>query len=220
VHSSRPAREGRRRNRERQPVAAVGPARNDGQAGLTLEIYLARHGETEWTLNGRHTGRTDLTLTKHGEEEAAALGARLAGINFDVVYSSPLQRSTRTAEIAGFPNHRFTPLLREADYGEYEGITTKAIQASRPGWEIYKDGCPGGETPAQLYARALEFIALAESSGGRVLAFAHGHILRAVAVAWMSLDITAAASLLLDVATLSVLRHDEHGRLLAVWNAP
>ena len=126
----------------------------------------------------------------------------------------------RTAEIAGFPAHQVTPLLREVDYGDYEGITTKAIHDSRPGWELYKDGCPGGETPAQIYIRALEFIALAETSGGRMLAFGHGHILRAVAVAWMSLDITAAARLLLDVATLSVLRHDEHGRLLAVWNAP
>jgi probable phosphoglycerate mutase len=220
VHPSRSAREGRRRHRKRQPLVALGQARDDGQAGLTLEIYLARHGETEWTLNGRHTGSTDLLLTKHGEEEAAALGTRLAGTNFDVVYSSPLQRATRTADIAGFPNHQVTPLLREVDYGAYEGITTKTIHDSRPGWELYKDGCPGGETPAQIYARALDFIALAESTGGSVLAFAHGHILRAVAVAWMSLDITAAARLLLDVATISVLRHDEHGRLLAVWNAP
>jgi broad specificity phosphatase PhoE len=159
-------------------------------------------------------------LTKHGEEEAAALGTRLAGVHFDGVYSSPLQRATRTAEIAGFPSHQVTPLLREFDYGDYEGITTKAIHDSRPEWEIYKDGCPGGETPAQIYTRALEFIALAESNGGRVLAFAHGHILRAVAVAWMSLEITAAARLLLDVATVSVLRQDENGRLLAVWNAP
>jgi probable phosphoglycerate mutase len=158
-------------------------------------------------------------LTKHGEEEAAQLGPRLKGTNFDAVYSSPLQRATRTAEIAGFPNHQVTPLLREVDYGDYEGITTKTIHDARPGWELYRDGCPGGETPAQIYDRALEFIVLAESTGGRVLAFAHGHILRAVAVAWMSLDITAAARLLLDVATISVLRHDEHGRLLAVWNA-
>jgi broad specificity phosphatase PhoE len=220
VHTSGPARKGRRRHRKRQPLVALGQARDDGQAGLTLEIYLARHGETEWTLNGRHTGRTDLPLTKHGEEEAAQLGTRLKGTDFDAVYSSPLQRATRTAEIAGFPNHQVTPLLREVDYGDYEGITTKTIHDSRPEWELYKDGCPRGETPAQIYDRALDFIALAESTGGRVLAFAHGHILRAVAVAWMSLDITAAARLLLDVATISVLRHDEHGRLLAVWNAP
>ena len=171
-------------------------------------------------MNGRHTGRTDLPLTAHGEEEAATLRSRLAGLHFDAVYSSPLQRARHTADIAGFPNPVLSPLLREVDYGDYEGITTKAIHESRPGWELYKDGCPGGETPALVYARALDFIAVADSGAGRVLAFAHGHILRAVAVAWMSLDITAAARLQLDVATLSVLRHDEHGRVLAVWNAP
>lgn len=171
-------------------------------------------------MNGRHTGRTDLPLTAHGEEEAATLRPRLAGLQFDDVYSSPLQRASHTAEIAGFPNAQLTPLLREVDYGDYEGVTTKVIHESNPGWELYKDGCPGGETPAQVYARAMGFIALADTGTRRVLAFAHGHILRAVAVAWMSLDITAAARLELDVATLSVLRHDEHGRVLAVWNAP
>ena len=171
-------------------------------------------------MNGRHTGRTDLPLTAHGEEEAATLRSRLAGIQFDAVYSSPLQRARRTAEIAGFSEPQLTPLLREVDYGDYEGLTTKAIHEARPGWELYMDGCPGGETPAQVYARALDFIALAAGGNSRVLAFAHGHILRAVAVAWMSLDITAAARLELDVATVSVLRHAEDGRVLAVWNAP
>jgi broad specificity phosphatase PhoE len=127
----------------------------------------------------------------------------------------------RTAEIAGFPNPQVTPLLREADYGQYEGITSAQIHHQNPGWEIYKDGSPGGEAPAQIYARALEFIKLCETVDGRVLAFAHGHILRAVAVAWLRLDITAAANLQLDVATLSRLREDpDHGRLLAMWNAP
>jgi broad specificity phosphatase PhoE len=136
------------------------------------------------------------------------------------VYSSPLQRAWRTAEIAGFPGPHLTPLLREVEYGEYEGITTKAIHESRPGWELYKDGCPGGETPEQVYARAVDFITLAAAVDGRVLVFSHGHFLRAVAVAWMRLEIKAAAALYLDVATLSILRLDEHGRVLAVWNAP
>jgi broad specificity phosphatase PhoE len=136
------------------------------------------------------------------------------------VYSSPLQRARRTAEIAGFSNPQLTPLLREVDYGEYEGLTTKAIHESRPEWELYKDGCPGGETPAQIYARATEFITLAAGADRRVLAFSHGHFLRAIAVAWMTLDIRAAAALYLDVATISILRRDEHGRVLAVWNAP
>jgi broad specificity phosphatase PhoE len=136
------------------------------------------------------------------------------------VYSSPLQRAIRTAEIAGFPNPQLTPLLREVEYGEYEGITTKAIHEARPGWELYRNGCPGGETPGQIYTRAVDFIALAATVNGRVLAFSHGHFLRAVAIAWMELDIKAASALYLDVATLSILRHDEHGRVLAVWNAP
>ncbi len=137
------------------------------------------------------------------------------------MFSSPLQRAFRTAEIAGFPNPQLTPLLREADYGQYEGITSAQIHQQNPGWEIYKDGSPGGETPAQIYARALEFIRLCETVDGRVIAFAHGHILRAVAVAWLRLDITAAANLQLEVATLSRLREDlDHGRLLAMWNAP
>jgi broad specificity phosphatase PhoE len=137
-----------------------------------------------------------------------------------VVFSSPLKRARRTAEIAGFANPRLTPLLREVDYGEYEGLTTKAIRESHQDWELYKDGCPGGETPAQIYARAEEFVELAGAVSGRVLAFSHGHFLRAVAIAWMRLDIKAAAALYLDVATLSILRDDDHDRVLAVWNAP
>jgi broad specificity phosphatase PhoE len=153
------------------------------------------------------------------------LGSRLSGLRFDAVFSSPLQRAVQTSEIAGFPNPQLTPLLREADYGRYEGITTAQIHEQNPGWEIYRDGSPGGETPAQIYARAAEFIRLCETVNGRVLAFAHGHILRAVAVAWLGLDITAATNLQLDVATLSRLREDlDHGRgrvrVLAMWNAP
>jgi probable phosphoglycerate mutase len=149
------------------------------------------------------------------------LGSRLSGLRFEAVFSSPLQRAVRTSEIAGFPNPQLTPLLREVDYGQYEGVTTAQIREQNPGWEIYRDGSPGGETPAQIYARAFEFIRLCEKVDGRVLAFAHGHILRAVAVAYLRLDIIVAANLQLDVATLSRLREDpDHGRLLAMWNAP
>jgi len=132
-----------------------------------------------------------------------------------------MQRAVRTAVIAGFPDPRQTPLLLEFDYGEYEGLTSKEIHETNPGWELYRDGCPGGETPAQVYTRAREFLRLCESVNGRVLAFAHGHILRAVAVAWVRLDITAATGLQLDVATLSRLREDsERGRVIAMWNSP
>jgi broad specificity phosphatase PhoE len=106
------------------------------------------------------------------------------------------------------------------DYGEYEGLTTPAIHESRPNWELFHDGCPGGETPAHVYARAKDFIALADVGDGRAIAFAHGHILRALAVAWLDLNITVAAQLLIDVATVSVLCHDSRGRLLVTWNAP
>jgi probable phosphoglycerate mutase len=220
LRPARPAGPGRSGHRKRQPIAPLGQARDDGQAGLSLEVYLARHGETEWSINGRHTGSTDLPLTAHGEQQAAALRDRLAKLHFDAVYSSPLQRARRTAEIAGFPNPQVTPLLREVEYGAYEGLTTRTIHESSPGWELYRDGCPGGERPAQIRARAVDFITLAADTQGRVLAFSHGHFLRAVAIAWMNLDIKAARSLYLDVATLSLLRHDEHGRVLAVWNAP
>ena len=144
----------------------------------------------------------------------------LQKLHFDAVFSSPMHRATRTAELAGFPAPQLTPLLREVDYGEYEGMTTKAIRETKPDWELYKDGSPGGETPAQIYARAMAFIDLASAVGGRVLAFSHGHFLRAVAIAWMKLDVRAASTLDLDVATLSLLRDDDKGRLLVVWNAP
>jgi broad specificity phosphatase PhoE len=140
-------------------------------------------------------------------------------MHFDAVYSSPLQRARRTAELAGFPHPEISPLLREVDYGDYEGATTTAIHETNPAWELFRDGSPGGETPAQIYARAQQFVALATSSGGRVLAFGHGHILRAVGVAWIGAGITMAADLLLDVATLCVLRQDDR-RTIAVWNAP
>jgi len=132
-------------------------------------------------------------------------------------------RARRTAELAGFPHPQVTDLLREFNYGAYEGLTSAEIRASRPEWEIYHDGCPGGESPAQVLARAQQFLDLASSAaagGGDVLAFAHGHILRAVAIAWLALDITVASELRLDVATLSQLAETDRGRELGLWNSP
>jgi len=134
-----------------------------------------------------------------------------------------MQRARRTAELAGFPDPQVTNLLREFNYGEYEGMTSAEIRASRPDWEIYHDGCPGGESPAQVYARSQQFLDLgmsASAGNGDVLAFAHGHILRAIAVAWLALDITVAAEFRLDVATLSQLAATDRGRELALWNSP
>lgn len=131
-----------------------------------------------------------------------------------------MQRALRTAGIAGFANPVVTPLLREFDYGDYEGLTRRRILESRPDWDLYRDGCPGGETPSQVYERACAFIDMAGTNQGRVLAFAHGHILRAVAVAWVGLGIEVAEALELDVATLSILGDGERGRVLQMWNAP
>ena len=131
-----------------------------------------------------------------------------------------MQRATKTAHLAGFDHPHLTDLLKEVDYGQYEGLTTAQIQESDPDWEIYKDGSPGGETPAQIYARANEFIAFARhNADGRILAFAHGHILRAIAVAWIQADIEIAAKLQLDVATLNILRDADRGSVIALWNA-
>jgi len=130
-----------------------------------------------------------------------------------------MTRALRTAEIAGFPSPTVTPLLCEFDYGDYEGLTTKQIHKERPGWELYIDGCPGGESPQQAYARANEFIDLAARTTGSVLAFGHGHMLRAITVAWMDLGISAAARVMLDVATISILRDGDHGRVLQLWNS-
>ncbi len=132
-----------------------------------------------------------------------------------------MQRALRSAHLAGFPTPRITSLLEEANYGQYEGLTSSQIQETNPGWEIYHDGSPGGESPAQLYARAQRFISLVDTGGNkRLIAFSHGHILRALAVAWIGSDITVAAGLQLDVATLSILREGDHGRVIALWNAP
>ena len=136
------------------------------------------------------------------------------------MYSSQLQRARRTADLAGFDHPQITALLNEVDYGNYEGLTSAAIRQANPNWELYRDGCPGGETPAHMYARAREFIDMAtEAESERVIAFAHGHILRAIAVAWITVDITVAAKLQLDVASISILRDGDRGRMVALWNS-
>jgi probable phosphoglycerate mutase len=150
---------------------------------------------------------------------AAALRSRLNGISFATCYSSPMSRALRTANLAGFPHPTVTDLLREFDYGDYEGLTTAEIRSQRPGWELFRDGCPGGETPAQVYARARAFIALATASPGLVIAFAHGHVLRVVAAAFLELEVAVAARLALDTAALSILSQGDHGRVLQLWNS-
>ncbi len=185
---------------------------------MATDLYLVRHGETAWTRTGQHTGWTDLPLLPEGEEEARRLGERLRVISFAAVWTSDRQRAVRTAELAGFERPIVTPLLREYDYGDYEGVTTEEIQRQRPDWEIYTDGCPRGETPAQVEARARAFLAGVSGADGAVAVFSHGHLLRALAAAWAGFDITAAARLALDPASICVLRDGDRGRQIQRWN--
>jgi probable phosphoglycerate mutase len=185
---------------------------------VALDVYLARHGETAWSRGGRHTGRTDLPLLPEGEAQARRLGEHVRGLRFKAVYSSDLQRAVRTAELAGFARPQVTRLLREFDYGDYEGRTSAEIWKSRPGWQLFVDGCPGGETPAQVATRARAFLDGLRGLEGAAIVFSHGHLLRALGAMWLELDIAVAAVLALDTASVSVLRDDERGRALQRWN--
>jgi probable phosphoglycerate mutase len=188
-----------------------------------LELWLLRHGATEWAQNGRHTGRTDLPLLPQGETEARALAPVLARQRFAAVLVSPLQRARRTAELAGLGAHaRICPDLQEWDYGRYEGITTAEIREQVPGWTVWSHGCPDGESSPQVEARCQRVIALAESlgNGGAVALVAHGHILRSLAGTWLGLGPGGGALLNLNTATLSVLGHERERRTVVRWNAP
>ena len=188
-----------------------------------LELWLLRHGATEWAQNGRHTGRTDLPLLPEGETEARALAPVLARQRFAAVLVSPLQRARRTAELAGLgADARICPDLQEWDYGRYEGITTAEIRAQVPGWTVWSHGCPDGESSPQVEARCQRVIALAESlgNGGAVALVAHGHILRSLAGTWLGLGPGGGALLNLNTATLSVLGHERERRTVVRWNAP
>jgi broad specificity phosphatase PhoE len=185
------------------------------------EVYLARHGETAWSLSGRHTGRTDIPLTERGEDNARKLRGRLEGITFTEVLVSPLQRARRTCELAGFAAlARVTPDLVEWDYGDYEGRLTPDIQRDRPGWYLFRDGCPGGESLAEVSVRADRVIARLRADGGRVLVFGHGHFTRVLAARWMGLTPEDAGHLMLSTASLSIVGY-EHNRddpAILLWN--
>lgn len=184
-----------------------------------LDVFTVRHGETEWSRSGRHTGLTDVPLLPEGEERAASLRSRLSRERFTAVYSSPLQRALRTAQLAGFAEARSDPLLVEWDYGDYDGITTGQIREQRPDWDLWRDGCPNGETIGQVRARAGRFLEkLADDLEGAVIIFSHGHFLRVLALQFLDLPDGAGASLNLETAAVSVLRRDGHARLLQLWN--
>jgi probable phosphoglycerate mutase len=184
-------------------------------------IYLARHGETEWSLSGQHTGLTDLPLTERGELNARALGGRLASLSFAKVFTSPLQRASRTCVLAGFGEQAETMAdLVEWNYGDYEGVTTHDIQKTRPDWRLFRDGCPNGEMPDQVASRADRVIARLRAIDGDVLCFSSGHFLRMLATRWLALPPERGTMLLLGTASLSALsyEHDVTEPAIKLWN--
>ncbi len=184
-------------------------------------VYLARHGETAWSLSGRHTGRTDLPLTERGERDAARLGERLKGLAFSRVLTSPLRRAARSCELAGFGTvAEVDSDLVEWDYGEYEGRRTAEIWENRPGWNLFRDGCPGGETPEQVGARADRVVRRVRAVRGDVLIFSSGHFLRVLSARWVGLAPGAGGCFVLDTASLCELGY-EHGLsepVIRLWN--
>jgi len=186
-----------------------------------LHVSLARHGETEWSLSGLHTGRKDIPLTPHGEEQARKLGERLRLRSFSAVFTSPLERARKTCELCGFGAvARSLTDLSEWDYGDYEGKRAAEIRASRPDWRLFRDGCPGGETPADIAARADRVIPLLEAAGGDAIVFAHGHLLRVLMARWMKIPLEIAGRFSLDPASLSILSRDPHTSdpVIERWN--
>jgi probable phosphoglycerate mutase len=185
------------------------------------EVYLARHGETAWTVSGQHTGRTDLPLTDVGERNAAKLRDRLRGMTFSRIWVSPLGRARRTCELAGFAaGAEVVPELSECDYGAYEGRRTAEIRVERPGWYLFRDGCPGGESIADAGARADRVIARLRAAGGHALLFGHGHFFRILAARWIGLPPEDASHLLLSTASLSSLsyEHTLDDPAIQFWN--
>lgn len=185
------------------------------------EIYLVRHGETEWSASGKHTGRTDIPLTAAGEAAARGVADRLKGLSFEAVWSSPSQRAFNTCTLAGFGSASVKKDdLQEWDYGAYEGVRTKEILAKRPGWQLFRDGCPGGETAADVGARADTIIAGMRAIEGNVLVFSSSHFLRVLAARWLGLPPEGGAHFVLDTASISILgyEHDVTEPVIRKWN--
>jgi probable phosphoglycerate mutase len=181
------------------------------------EIWLIRHGETEWTLSGAHTSRTDLPLTAAGEQKAAALKPILQGKQFALALSSPMQRARNTSKLAGF-DPEIDRNLCEWDYGKYEGLTTAAIQRNAPGWSIWTSTPPGGESAEQVQARAELVIARAQAAAGDVVLFGHGHMFRVLAATWLEMEPQRGRSFALSTGSISVLGFERDTRVIQVWN--
>jgi len=186
-------------------------------------LVVVRHGATEWSRNGRHTGRTDLPLDEGGRAHASTLKARLADRGFSAVFSSPMQRARETCALAGFGDRaQILPELTEWDYGDFEGLTTPEIRLTHPAWTVFFDGAPGGESPDAVGARAdrtLQRIAAEAGEGGAAIVFSHGHFLRVLAARWLGLDPREGRHLALDAGRVSELGYERDVRVLTMWNA-
>ncbi len=185
------------------------------------DVVLIRHGETEWSVSGQHTGTTDIPLTERGREEARLLEPVLAGADFALVLSSPLRRARETCQLAGLGDRvDIDPDLIEWNYGEYEGLTPKQIHRIAPGWMLFTDGCPGGESPEQVGARVDRLICKVQQVAGRVALFAHGHVFRVFAARWIGLPPSGGRHFLLNTSTVCVLSYYRGTPAVKRWNAP
>jgi probable phosphoglycerate mutase len=187
---------------------------------LADRLFIVRHGETEWSLNGRHTGKTELPLTAHGEEQARDLAGSLIRERFALVLCSPLRRARQTCELAGLGGQAvLCGDLLEWDYGDYEGLTTPQIRQRDPDWNLWRDGCPRGERPGAVGARADRALALLREADGEAIAFAHGHILRVLTARWLGMEPAAGARFKLDAGAVSILGYERETEVIERWNA-
>jgi len=190
------------------------------QSRSETSIYLVRHGETAWSLTGQHTGKTDLVLTSRGESQARTLQDRLSDIAFSHVLTSPLKRARRTCELSGFTQPDIDPDLAEWNYGDYEGRTLQEIHRVNPGWVLFRDGCPGGESIKQVTARVDRVVSRLRALQSRILVFSSGHLLRALTARWLGLPLEIGRTLVLDPAAICVLGYDHGGvdSVIRLWN--
>jgi len=185
---------------------------------VVAEVWLVRHGETEWSRDHRHTSRTDVPLTEAGTDSARGLRGRLAGVDFTRVLTSQLQRARRTAELAGFAHAEVDERLREWDYSDYEGVTTSDIREESPGWSVWTHPVPGGEAADEVAARLDQVLAELRRGDGRVLLFGHAHATRALAARWLGLPVSEGRLFRLDTGTVSVLGHERETSVILRWN--
>jgi broad specificity phosphatase PhoE len=183
------------------------------------QIFIARHGATKWSKSGQHTSHTDLMLLPEGEEQARGMRSKLDGVEFSLVLSSPLRRALETCALAGFGNvAQTTSDLVEWDYGEYEGLTTPEIRETNPSWWLWRDGCPGGESPSQIGARVDRVLERLAAVEGNALVFAHGHVLRVFTARWLEMEVAAGSRFKLEAGSLGLLGHERETQVIERWS--